>query len=101
MYSLMADKPTEIQAYRDTGAYKKMIYYSPACNTCVYVCACVCIRSCVVVFPCAAAHVMCLQCFKTYCSIRLRERQFVHNVQFGYTLPCPGNHCNTHWTFEK
>lgn len=45
MYSLMADKPTEIQAHRDTGAYKKMICYSPACNTCVYVCACV--RVCV------------------------------------------------------
>ncbi|PVD28369.1 hypothetical protein C0Q70_10956 [Pomacea canaliculata] len=56
---------------------------------CIPCITCADVLSCVVVFPCAAAHVMCLQCFKTYCSIRLRERQFVHNVQFGYTLPCP------------
>ncbi|KAL8581756.1 hypothetical protein ACOMHN_043174 [Nucella lapillus] len=43
----------------------------------------------VVVFPCEWSHVMCLACFGTYCSVRLKERGFRHTTQYGYTLPCP------------
>ena len=34
---------------------------------------------------------MCLDCFEIYCTTKLNERQFVHNAELGYTLPCPGN----------
>ena len=34
---------------------------------------------------------MCLDCFEIYCTTKLNERQFVHNSELGYTLPCPGN----------
>lgn len=44
----------------------------------------------VLVFPCEAGHVTCLDCFKDYCSVRLRERQFQFDETKGYyTLPCP------------
>lgn len=42
------------------------------------------------VFPCEAGHVTCLDCFKDYCSVRLKERQFQFDEIKGYyTLPCP------------
>ena len=50
-------------------------------------------------FPCELSHVMCLHCFMTYCTVRLQERAFVQNQQYGYTLPCPGLqllHTQTH-----
>ena len=62
----------------------------------------------VLVFPCAAGHVTCLDCFRLYCSSRLMDRklkqfyllqakisiclfagQFLAHPEFGYTLPCP------------
>lgn len=51
--------------------------------------ACTEVSSPVVVFECEDAHVMCLDCFVTYCVSRLNERQFTRNVELGYTLPCP------------
>uniref|UniRef100_A0A1B6DYZ7 E3 ubiquitin-protein ligase parkin n=2 Tax=Clastoptera arizonana TaxID=38151 RepID=A0A1B6DYZ7_9HEMI len=43
----------------------------------------------VLIFPCEANHVTCLDCFRQYCVTRLRDRQFVCDEKFGYTLPCP------------
>ncbi|XP_076060478.1 E3 ubiquitin-protein ligase parkin isoform X2 [Oratosquilla oratoria] len=51
--------------------------------------ACTDISTPVIVFPCTAAHVMCLDCFVTYCVSRLNERQFELDKEIGYTLPCP------------
>lgn len=41
------------------------------------------------VFPCKERHVICLECFKQFCSVRLSERQFWQHPEFGYTLSCP------------
>ena len=47
-------------------------------------------RDTVLVFPCEAGHVTCLDCFREYCLARLRERQFqFDDVNGYYTLPCP------------
>lgn len=43
----------------------------------------------VLVFPCDAGHVTCLDCFRQYCLSRLMDRQFIAHEEFGYTLPCP------------
>lgn len=43
----------------------------------------------ILVFPCAEAHVTCLECFVLYCTTRLRDRQFHEHPEFGYTLSCP------------
>lgn len=43
----------------------------------------------VLVFPCKEGHVTCLDCFQTYCTSRLRDRQFWSHPELGYTLPCP------------
>uniref|UniRef100_A0A1Y1L9R4 E3 ubiquitin-protein ligase parkin n=1 Tax=Photinus pyralis TaxID=7054 RepID=A0A1Y1L9R4_PHOPY len=51
--------------------------------------ACGDISTPILVFPCAEAHVTCLECFVTYCSTRLRDRQFLEHPDFGYTLSCP------------
>ncbi|XP_076182663.1 E3 ubiquitin-protein ligase parkin isoform X1 [Ptiloglossa arizonensis] len=52
--------------------------------------ACSDISNTVLVFPCEAGHVTCLDCFRDYCSVRLRERQFQFDDTKGYyTLPCP------------
>ncbi|XP_054004221.1 E3 ubiquitin-protein ligase parkin [Hylaeus anthracinus] len=52
--------------------------------------ACTDVRDIVFVFPCEAGHVTCLDCFKDYCSVRLRERQFQFDDTKGYyTLGCP------------
>ncbi|KAJ8683101.1 hypothetical protein QAD02_018893 [Eretmocerus hayati] len=52
--------------------------------------ACTDIRDTVLVFPCEAGHVTCLECFRNYCLVRLQERQFVfdNETQY-YTLACP------------
>ncbi len=42
-----------------------------------------------VVFSCKEAHVTCLDCFRSYAVIRLRERQFVLDNEHGYTVACP------------
>lgn len=51
--------------------------------------ACMDVSTPVIVFQCQAAHVICLDCFVTYCISRLSERQFVQDNTVGYTLPCP------------
>lgn len=51
--------------------------------------ACSDISDPVLVFPCEAGHVTCLDCFRQYCSSRLADRQFMPHPEFGYTLPCP------------
>ncbi|XP_055007439.1 E3 ubiquitin-protein ligase parkin isoform X2 [Boleophthalmus pectinirostris] len=51
--------------------------------------ACMDVMDVVVVFPCAARHVICLDCFRGYAQTRLNERQFVYHQELGYTLPCP------------
>lgn len=43
----------------------------------------------VIVFPCEAGHVTCLECFRQYCVSRLLERQFVEHPSGGFTLQCP------------
>ncbi|KAI4582602.1 hypothetical protein MJG53_009153 [Ovis ammon polii x Ovis aries] len=48
------------------------------------------VRSPVLVFQCAHRHVICLECFHLYCVTRLNDRQFVHDSQLGYSLPCVG-----------
>ncbi|KAJ3653399.1 hypothetical protein Zmor_012653 [Zophobas morio] len=51
--------------------------------------ACADVNDLVFVFPCEGGHVTCLDCFRQYCSTRLRERQFWQHPEFGYTLACP------------
>ncbi|XP_033838043.1 E3 ubiquitin-protein ligase parkin [Periophthalmus magnuspinnatus] len=51
--------------------------------------ACMDVLDVVVVFPCVARHVICLDCFRGYAQTRLNERQFVYHQELGYTLPCP------------
>ncbi len=43
----------------------------------------------VVVFDCADRHVVCLDCFATYCRSRLNDRSFQLDTDLGYTLGCP------------
>ncbi|XP_071468970.1 E3 ubiquitin-protein ligase parkin isoform X5 [Marmota flaviventris] len=45
-------------------------------------------RSPVLVFQCTHRHVICLDCFHLYCVTRLNDRQFLHDPQLGYSLPC-------------
>lgn len=51
--------------------------------------ACADICDPVFVFPCIEKHVTCLDCFRQYCTTKLRERQFWQHPEFGYTLACP------------
>lgn len=53
--------------------------------TCI---VCTDIRSPVLVFQCNHRHVICLDCFHLYCVTRLNDRQFVHDPELGYSLPC-------------
>ncbi|KAF2368820.1 Ubiquitin domain [Trinorchestia longiramus] len=53
--------------------------------------SCAEVASPVIVFECEASHVLCLDCFITYCLSKLSERQFTHDPEYGYTLPCPAN----------
>lgn len=51
--------------------------------------ACVETVDTILVFPCDKGHVLCLKCFRRYCSSKLQERQFILDKKLGYTLPCP------------
>ncbi|XP_058121399.1 E3 ubiquitin-protein ligase parkin [Anopheles ziemanni] len=51
--------------------------------------ACTDVSETILVFPCEAGHVTCLDCFRQYCVTRLLERQFVEHPTGGYTLRCP------------
>ncbi|XP_072437309.1 E3 ubiquitin-protein ligase parkin isoform X4 [Chiloscyllium punctatum] len=42
----------------------------------------------VLIFPCVDQHVICLDCFHLYCVTRLNDRQFIHDPELGYSLPC-------------
>ncbi|XP_045700021.1 E3 ubiquitin-protein ligase parkin isoform X2 [Phyllostomus hastatus] len=53
--------------------------------TCI---TCADVRSPVLVFQCDSRHVICLDCFHLYCVTRLNDRQFIHDPQLGYSLPC-------------
>ena len=45
----------------------------------------------VLVFDCLDRHVICMDCFTTYVTSRLNERQLVLDEKMGYTLSCPVN----------
>lgn len=47
-------------------------------------------RSPVLVFQCVHRHVICLDCFHLYCVTMLNDRQFIHDPELGYSLPCVG-----------
>ncbi|XP_055625972.1 E3 ubiquitin-protein ligase parkin [Toxorhynchites rutilus septentrionalis] len=51
--------------------------------------ACTDVSETILVFPCEAGHVTCLDCFRQYCISRLLERQFHEAPAGGYTLTCP------------
>lgn len=51
--------------------------------------SCTDISEVVLVFPCIAGHVTCLDCFRQYCLSRLMDRQFILHEKYGYTLACP------------
>ncbi|NWZ61012.1 PRKN ligase, partial [Acrocephalus arundinaceus] len=53
--------------------------------TCI---TCTDIRSPVLVFQCVHRHVICLDCFHLYCVTMLNDRQFIHDSELGYSLPC-------------
>uniref|UniRef100_A0A8C3GCV2 E3 ubiquitin-protein ligase parkin n=1 Tax=Cairina moschata TaxID=8855 RepID=A0A8C3GCV2_CAIMO len=53
--------------------------------TCI---TCTDIRSPVLVFQCMHRHVICLDCFHLYCVTMLNDRQFIHDLELGYSLPC-------------
>ncbi|EZA56485.1 E3 ubiquitin-protein ligase parkin [Ooceraea biroi] len=58
--------------------------------------ACTDVRETVLVFPCEAGHVTCLDCFREYCTVRLHERRFEFDTSEGYyTLPCPAGCTNS------
>ncbi|KAL6261392.1 hypothetical protein P5V15_006487 [Pogonomyrmex californicus] len=58
--------------------------------------ACMDIRETVLLFPCEAGHVTCLDCFREYCTVRLHERQFQFDTTEGYyTLSCPAGCSNS------
>ncbi|XP_066552570.1 E3 ubiquitin-protein ligase parkin isoform X1 [Amia ocellicauda] len=50
--------------------------------------ACTDVTSPVLVYQCASRHAICLDCFRLYCVTRLNDRQFIHDAQIGYSLPC-------------
>ncbi|XP_028846034.1 E3 ubiquitin-protein ligase parkin [Denticeps clupeoides] len=50
--------------------------------------ACTDVMTPVLVSQCEERHVICLDCFHTYCVTRLNERQFIHDPEVGYSLPC-------------
>ncbi|XP_040614108.1 E3 ubiquitin-protein ligase parkin isoform X2 [Mesocricetus auratus] len=72
-----SDKDTSVALYLITSNRRSI-----ACIACTDV------RSPVLVFQCTHRHVICLDCFHLYCVTRLNDRQFVHDAQLGYSLPC-------------
>ncbi|XP_057594138.1 E3 ubiquitin-protein ligase parkin isoform X3 [Hippopotamus amphibius kiboko] len=70
---------------KDTSVALNLITTNSRDITCI---TCTDIRSPVLVFQCNYRHVICLDCFHLYCVTRLNDRQFVHDPQLGYSLPC-------------
>ncbi|KAK3594485.1 hypothetical protein CHS0354_030007 [Potamilus streckersoni] len=56
---------------------------------------CGCVSTPILVFPCEHQHVMCLECFKSYGNVRLNDRAFVQDQEYGYSLPCPAGCMNS------
>ncbi|KAM5228755.1 E3 ubiquitin-protein ligase parkin [Ctenodactylus gundi] len=69
----------------DTSVALNLITTNSRDITCI---TCTDVRSPVLVFQCNHRHVICLDCFHLYCVTRLNDRQFVHDPQLGYSLPC-------------
>ncbi|KAI1894450.1 hypothetical protein AGOR_G00115940 [Albula goreensis] len=57
--------------------------------------ACTDVMSPVLVSQCPERHVICLDCFHTYCVTRLNDRQFIHDPELGYSLPCAAGCTNS------
>ncbi|ELK34833.1 E3 ubiquitin-protein ligase parkin [Myotis davidii] len=72
---------------KETSVALNLITTNSRGITCI---TCTDIRSPVLVFQCNHRHVICLDCFHLYCVTRLNDRQFVHDPQLGYSLPCVG-----------
>uniref|UniRef100_A0A3Q2H5V8 E3 ubiquitin-protein ligase parkin n=1 Tax=Equus caballus TaxID=9796 RepID=A0A3Q2H5V8_HORSE len=72
-------------ADKETSVALNLITTNSRDITCI---TCTDIRSPVLVFQCNYRHVMCLDCFHLYCVTRLNDRQFVHDPELGYSLPC-------------
>nr|XP_020142930.1 E3 ubiquitin-protein ligase parkin-like isoform X1 [Microcebus murinus] len=72
---------------KETSVALNLITMNSRDITCI---TCTDVRSPVLVFQCNYRHVICLDCFHLYCVTRLNDRQFVHDSQLGYTLPCVG-----------
>ncbi|KAM9060588.1 E3 ubiquitin-protein ligase parkin isoform 5-T5 [Megaptera novaeangliae] len=70
---------------KETSVALNLITTNSRDITCI---TCTDIRSPVLVFQCNYRHVICLDCFHLYCVTRLNDRQFVHDPQLGYSLPC-------------
>ncbi|XP_073926908.1 E3 ubiquitin-protein ligase parkin isoform X2 [Castor canadensis] len=70
---------------KDTSVALNLITTNSRDITCI---TCTDVRSPVLVFQCNHRHVICLDCFHLYCVTRLNDRQFVHDAQLGYSLPC-------------
>ncbi|XP_071075778.1 E3 ubiquitin-protein ligase parkin isoform X3 [Desmodus rotundus] len=70
---------------KETSVALNLITTNSRNITCI---TCADVRSPVLVFPCNSRHVICLDCFHLYCVTRLNDRQFVHDPQLGYSLPC-------------
>nr|XP_058939495.1 E3 ubiquitin-protein ligase parkin isoform X6 [Kogia breviceps] len=70
---------------KETSVALNLITTNSRDITCI---TCMDVRSPVLVFQCNYRHVICLDCFHLYCVTRLNDRQFVHDPQLGYSLPC-------------
>uniref|UniRef100_A0A7N5K3C0 E3 ubiquitin-protein ligase parkin n=1 Tax=Ailuropoda melanoleuca TaxID=9646 RepID=A0A7N5K3C0_AILME len=70
---------------KETSVALNLITTNSRDITCI---TCTDIRSPVLVFQCNHRHVICLDCFYLYCVTRLNDRQFIHDPQLGYSLPC-------------
>ncbi|NXA37703.1 PRKN ligase, partial [Eudromia elegans] len=71
----------------ETSVALNLVTTNSRCITCV---TCTDIRSPVLVFQCMHRHVICLDCFHLYCVTMLNDRQFIHDPELGYSLPCVG-----------
>ncbi|XP_074189892.1 E3 ubiquitin-protein ligase parkin isoform X2 [Rhinolophus sinicus] len=70
---------------KETSVALNLITTNSRAITCI---TCTDIRSPVLVFQCNDRHVICLDCFHLYCVTRLNDRQFIHDPELGYSLPC-------------
>ncbi|NXG55624.1 PRKN ligase, partial [Hemiprocne comata] len=69
----------------ETSVALNLVTTNSRCITCI---TCTDIRSPVLVFQCVHRHVICLDCFHLYCVTMLNDRQFIHDPELGYSLPC-------------